>query len=719
VFEIKNTGTVTAPFYGGAPTTLVSFGLSIGEYPQGLIVDANGDLFGTTQTGGPGGFYNGFPQQQAGTVFEIQNTGTVAAPIYASNPTTLVSFDGLNGAQPLAGLTADATGNLFGTTYGGYANGGTVFEITDASGFTVTPPPTISGTIGGQTTTMEAPVTPFKGVTIGAANVGATDTLTITLGGAGGTLSGTGLSGGFGGVYTLSGTAAAITSELDALVFTPKAGSPNTSSTTAFTLSDQSSAYGTPTTDSTTTVTDVDPPIAPIIEGTVSAQTTTKEVRVTPFKGVTIGDSNTGATDTLTITLGDAGGTLSGTGLSGGSGVYTLSGTAAVVTSELDALVFTPTAGAPNTTSTTTFTLRDQSSANGAPAVDSTTSVIDIDPAAAPTIAGTGSGLTTTSETPIRPFAHATIGDANSGASDTLTITLAGSGGTLADGAGFSGLTNAGAGVYRLSGTASAITSELDALVFTPKPGAPNTSSTTTFTLSDVSSAGGAPAVDSTTTVIDKDVGISLVEIANRYFALYNANGTGPLLEYGNAPVTAGEFGAWVPIGAAALSDGGYEVAWRNGSTGLFTVWDTDANGNYVSDPIGAVAVNNPALEQLETTFHQDLNGDGAVGVAGWPQQSIQTGGEVSLVEIGNRYFALDKRRWTVVGVARKPGHGWPVPGRLGAGRSETDGKWVRGGLQRAHQHARAKPVRGLEHQRQRRLHKQRHAGAVIRESYV
>ena len=119
--------------------------------------------------------------------------------------------------------------------------------------------PTIAGTVSGQTTTSEAPVKPFAHVTIGDANIGATDTLTITLGGAGGTLSGTGLSGwDVGGVYTLSGTAAAITSELDALVFTPKAGAPNTSSTTTFTLSDQSSAGGAPSSTATTSVIDID-----------------------------------------------------------------------------------------------------------------------------------------------------------------------------------------------------------------------------------------------------------------------------------------------------------------------------------------------------------------------------------------------------------------------------------------------------------------------------
>jgi hypothetical protein len=188
-----------------------------------------------------------------------------------------------------------------------------------------------------------------------------------------------------------------------------------------------------------------------------------------------------------------------------GSGVYELSGTTSAITSELQALIFTPRAGAPNASSTTTFTLGDQSSAGGAPTIDSTTTVTDVDPSVEPTISGTIGGQTTTSETPVRPFAHATIGDGNAGANDTLTITLGGAGGRLADGVGFSGLTSVGAGVYRLSGTASAITSELNALWFQPNAGAPNTSSTTTFTLTDQSSVGGAPVADTTTTVINED----------------------------------------------------------------------------------------------------------------------------------------------------------------------------------------------------------------------
>ena len=67
-------------------TTVASFNGSDGEYPQSsLIADANGDLFGTTPDGGANGY---------GTVFEIVNNGTLAAPNYASTPTTLVNFNG-------------------------------------------------------------------------------------------------------------------------------------------------------------------------------------------------------------------------------------------------------------------------------------------------------------------------------------------------------------------------------------------------------------------------------------------------------------------------------------------------------------------------------------------------------------------------------------------------------------------------------------------------
>ncbi len=142
VFEIVNSGT-TGPSYASTPIVLVSFNGANGSAPQaGLIVDAFGNLFGTTIYGGSSGTSPGF-----GTVFEIAKT----AHGYASTPITLVNFNYTNGAFPYAGLIADASGNLFGATYEGGAYGaefggyGTVFEVT-GSGFI--PPGVLAGKPG-------------------------------------------------------------------------------------------------------------------------------------------------------------------------------------------------------------------------------------------------------------------------------------------------------------------------------------------------------------------------------------------------------------------------------------------------------------------------------------------------------------------------------------------------------------------------------------------
>ena len=84
-------------------------------------------------------------------------------------------------------------------------------------------------------------------------------------------------------------------------------------------------------------------------------------------------------------------------------------------------------------------------------------------------------------------------------------------------------------------------------------------------------------------TVIETDGSTTLAKLGatNAEYVLEGSGGTGPALEYQASPVTAGQFGAWTPIGAAQLEAGGYEVAWKNTATGLYTVWDTDADGNY------------------------------------------------------------------------------------------------------------------------------------------
>ena len=58
---------------------------------------------------------------------------------------------------------------------------------------------------------------------------------------------------------------------------------------------------------------------------------------------------------------------------------------------------------------------------------------------------------------------------------------------------------------------------------------------------------------------------------------------------------------------------GGYEVAWQIPGSQQFSIWATDSNGNFTS--YNTLSGTGTALELLETSFHQDLNGDGVIGI--------------------------------------------------------------------------------------------------------
>ena len=106
-----------------AITTLVSFSSAGGANPYaGVTMDATGNIYGTTHDTTIVGGYD----ENYGTVFEIAKGSTIA--------TTLASFGGTNGTNPEGGVTLDSAGNLYGTTYGGGANGdGSVFELPKGS----------------------------------------------------------------------------------------------------------------------------------------------------------------------------------------------------------------------------------------------------------------------------------------------------------------------------------------------------------------------------------------------------------------------------------------------------------------------------------------------------------------------------------------------------------------------------------------------------------
>jgi hypothetical protein len=136
------------------------------------------------------------------------------------------------------------------------------------------------------------------------------------------------------------------------------------------------------------------------------------------------------------------------------------------------------------------------------------------------------------------------------------------------------------------------------------------------------------------TTTIASNGTTALQQVANTYVMTPLAGGTGPTLQFQGAAAIPGQFGGWAPIGAVKTATG-YQVAWKVSGQDQYTVWNTDANGNYTSGAIGAVSGGSLAMEQFETTFNLDLNGDRTIGPV---STVIASNGVTSLQQVANVY---------------------------------------------------------------------------------
>ncbi|WP_276326863.1 M10 family metallopeptidase C-terminal domain-containing protein [Bradyrhizobium valentinum] len=162
--------------------------------------------------------------------------------------------------------------------------------------------------------------------------------------------------------------------------------------------------------------------------------------------------------------------------------------------------------------------------------------------------------------------------------------------------------------------------------------------------------------------VIDSAGSTSLTQVGDNYY-LYNS-GAGPQLKYGGAAVVVGQIPGWAPIAGEQIS-GGYQVVWKANGADLYTLWTTDSSGNFMSF-IPAMSGSSSVLKAAETTFQQDLNGDGLIGI---PNVVIDSAGSTSLTQVGDNYYLYNsgagpqlKYGGTAVVVGQIPG--WaPIAG--------------------------------------------------------
>jgi len=120
-------GTIYKVSTNGELRTLFYFKGTNGEFPAcNLVFGNDGSFYGTTPYGGPA-YTNGPHEHAFGTIFKITTNGLL---------TTLLAFNGTNGAHPYSGLTQSKDGNFYGTTRtGGKYGVGTVFRITPNGDF--------------------------------------------------------------------------------------------------------------------------------------------------------------------------------------------------------------------------------------------------------------------------------------------------------------------------------------------------------------------------------------------------------------------------------------------------------------------------------------------------------------------------------------------------------------------------------------------------------
>jgi len=266
--------------------------------------------------------------------------------------------------------------------------------------------PGITGTIADQPVSSGTALRPFAAASVADNNpdfnAQAAGTITVTdeagaPSDAGGVLAGPGLTKTGIGTYALSsGSAFAFQSNLQSLVFTSAALPGGETRTTKFNLNvtDTATKLASSDTASVQVVGPAAAPVPPLVAGLPPDQKVIPGNAISPFRSVTVSDSNPNPKVSATLTL-SGGGTLSGAGLIAGSaGSYTVATTSpAALTATLGKLSFATPALGDRSSAASTIKL---DIADGAQVASGFQTTITAAPAAS---GGAGSSFTVTDQT--------------------------------------------------------------------------------------------------------------------------------------------------------------------------------------------------------------------------------------------------------------------------------------------------------------------------------